>query len=170
MVVCCPDGFVLEIEGLYFANNNKNDAKILESMLKRNNSLMTVLQEGDACILDRGLCDTINVAERMELRSFMPSCREKKKKGSTAKTQFTPAEAKNSRKFTLLRRVVEQFNGRIKNLFPFFENTIRAIYFKNLRQADFLSAGNMEDHVMKDLITANLPNKEIICNYFYHGL
>jgi len=124
----------LEIEGLYFPNNNNNDAKIFESMLKSNSSLMTILQEGDACILDRGFWDSLNVAERLGLRTFMPSCIEKKKKGTTGKTQFTPAEANKRRRVTLLRsrRVVEQVNGRIKNLFPFFEDTIRATYFKKL--------------------------------------
>jgi len=132
MVVCCPDGYVLEIEGLYFSNNNNNDAKIFESMLKRNDSIMTVLQDGDACILDRGFRDSIMCAEERGLKTFMPSCIQKKTKGGNSKKQFTPAEANDSRKVTLLRRIVEQVNGRIKNLFPVFDNTIRATYFKKL--------------------------------------
>jgi len=137
MMVVCPDGYIMEAEGLYFADGGNNDAKILQHMLKRKAgkpNLMDILQPQDALLLDRGFRDIQKELEDKELQIYMPACIQKRKKGedSNSKTQFSTSEANKSRQVTLLRRIVEQANGRVKNKFPFFEEVIRASYFKKL--------------------------------------
>jgi len=134
MVVCFPDGYILQIEGLYFADHGNNDATILRSMLRKEDSILSVVQSGDATILDRGFRDSIPDLEARGILTFMPSFFAKTNPDGTKKHQFTTEEANSSRRVTLLRRIVEQVNGRIKNKFHFFEQTIRATHFKKLNE------------------------------------
>jgi len=45
---------------------------------------------------------------------------------------------------------------------------LHLIIVKNLRQADFLSPGNMKGHVMKNRNIQNIRHKKFMCNYYCH--
>jgi len=95
---------------------------------------MDIIQPGDATILDRGFRDSIGDLEAPNIKTFMPSFFAKTNPDGTKKIQFSTQDANSSRRVTLLRRIVEQANGRIKNKFHFFEQTIRATHFKKLNE------------------------------------
>lgn len=87
---------------------------------------MSLLEEDDVLILDRGFRDAIESAESQGLACFMPELLKKNQ------VQFTTTEANKSRLVTMLRWVVESVNGRLKNKFKFFEDIICASYFPKL--------------------------------------
>jgi hypothetical protein len=126
MMVVTPDGYVIEAEGLYYSDGKNNDAKILEDMWKKPDSILSILQPRDCLVLDRGFRDVINLIEGSNVDTFMPNCLKKKQK------QFTTAEANESRKVTKLRWVVEAANGRLKGVFRFFQDVIAAAYFPKI--------------------------------------
>jgi hypothetical protein len=124
MMVVCPDGYVIEADGLYFSDGVNNDSKILEDMWKKDNSVLS----RDCLILDRGFRDVIPRIEASKVATFCPKFLPKGQK------QFTAEEANHSRKITKLRWVVESANGRLKNVFSFFYETIPASYFPKLNR------------------------------------
>jgi hypothetical protein len=56
-VVCTPNGKIVDVYGLYPANDN--DAKILDTILKTNNDFKSLIKPNDHIILDRGFRDSI---------------------------------------------------------------------------------------------------------------
>lgn len=118
MLVVCPDGYILAAEGLYYADGHNNDSFILKNMLKKSD-ILSKIQEGDALILDRGFRDVTEQLESMQFKVFMPKLLAKNQK------QFEESEANESREVTMLRWVTESANGRIKNMFKFFDHTIQ---------------------------------------------
>jgi hypothetical protein len=128
MMVVTPDGYVLEAEGLYYSDGLNNDAKILENMWYKPNSIISVLKSRDCLILDRGFRDVIGIINASKVLTFMPHCLDK------GQDQFSAEQANESRKITKLRWVVEAANGRLKNVFSFFHETISAAYFPKLNR------------------------------------
>ncbi|OXA46688.1 hypothetical protein Fcan01_18211 [Folsomia candida] len=104
MMVVCPDGYIVEATGLFYGDCGNNDANILKKMLEEHESIMVILEDGDVLILDRGFRDAIEEAESQGLSVLV----------------------------TMLRWVVESANGRLKNKFRFFDNTIAASCFPKL--------------------------------------
>lgn len=96
------------------------------TMMEEQDSIMSLLEEDDVLILDRGFRDAIESAESQGLACFMPELLKKNQ------VQFTTTEANKSRLVTMLRWVVESVNGRLKNKFKFFEDIICASYFPKL--------------------------------------
>lgn len=130
MMVVLPSGYVLEAEGLYFADGRNNDSGILKHMLCRgDDSILQILQTRDVLLLDRGFQRAIDVIESTGVHWRMPEMIDRGQK----QKQFTSEQANKTRKVTKLRWVVELANGRLKNVFKFFASVIPTGYFRNLR-------------------------------------
>jgi len=126
MMIISTTGYILDVEGLYFADNDNNDANIFKSMLEEEEGFNKFFQEGDNIVLDRGFRDCIAEIEERNYIVLMPSLLDKKKK------QFTTSEGNQSRRVTMIRWLVEAVNGRIKNVFKFFDSTIPITYHTKL--------------------------------------
>lgn len=118
MLVVCPDGYILAAEGLYYADGHNNDSSILKNMLQKKD-ILSKIEKGDGLILDRGFRDVTSNLENMGFKVFMPNLLSKNQK------QFSEKEANSSREVTMLRWVTESANGRIKNMYKFFDHTIQ---------------------------------------------
>jgi hypothetical protein len=57
-VICCTDGYIIDIFGLY--PGTLNDATIMIDILKNESSFTSLLTKGDVFILDRGFRDCIS--------------------------------------------------------------------------------------------------------------
>ena len=109
-IVCAPDGYIVDIYGLYPAT--WNDAKILVDILEDLGDLPSLLSEGDFWILDRGFRDCIDVLEKTyNFKTMMPCFLDKSQK------QFTTEQANESRMVTKMRWVIESINGILKKCF-----------------------------------------------------
>jgi len=111
MMVVAPDGYILHVHGMNYADSGNNDAKILESMIKCDPDFKNYFQQGDCFILDRGFRDVLDCIENEGIQTKMPPFLHGNQK------QFSTAEANRSRQVTMTRWVVEAVNGRIKNKF-----------------------------------------------------
>lgn len=113
--ICTTDGFVVDMLGPFFAN--QNDAQILESILEDPESLSKVLNEGDIFILDRGFRDIKDKLEEKNFRVLMPALKGKRK-------QLTTEESNDSRFVTKLRWAVESVHGIIKQKYSLLDHKI----------------------------------------------
>jgi hypothetical protein len=131
MMTICPDGYIIGSDAMYFADGNNNDAKILLRMMREppiGNSIMSILQKGDALILDRGFQEAIASVVSNGFKAFMPSLLDK----TIKQKAFTTEQANKSRQTTLLRGTVERANGRVKLMFRFFDHVVPARYMNIL--------------------------------------
>lgn len=103
--------------GFDFTGAN-NDAGILKSILSKLPSDSPWLKPGDHHVLDRGFRDVIQNLEELGVKTHMPALLLKTEK------QFTAKEGNESRRVTLVRWLVEAVNGRIKQKFRFFRDTV----------------------------------------------
>lgn len=126
MMIVAPDGYIVNASGLYFSDGKNNDAKILEHMWRKVDNIITIFQQRDCLILDRGFRDVIEIIESSGVETVSPPFLKKDQK------QFTAAEANASRRVTKLRWVVGSINSRLKLRFRFFQETIPVSYFKKL--------------------------------------
>jgi hypothetical protein len=109
-VMCTTNGKIIDVYGLFPAT--ENDAKIIETILKNDNNLKSLIKPNDHIILDRGFRDVINTLQtKYKLNTHMPTCAPAKQK------QLTSAQANESRLTTKCRWIVEAINGRLKTLF-----------------------------------------------------
>lgn len=81
--------------------------------------LRNILLPGDHFVLDRGFRDSQGLLKSLNYVSHMPSLLH-------GETRFNTEDANNSRIVTMVRWLVEAVNGRIKNKFKFFEQTVDA--------------------------------------------
>jgi len=132
MIVCMPDGYIIEVEGVFYADGKNNDASILNYMYAKSDGFLSICGQDATLILDGGFCDSIAVAEEQGHVVSMPRLLAKGQK------QFTDLEGNASRMVTKLRWVIESVNGRIKNVFHFFRNTISNHYVRNGKMKRFL--------------------------------
>ena len=112
----------------FFLGNSKNDASILKHIMINNfDDILNWIEENDIMILDRGFRDSLGVLKSFGIAVAIPCFLSHNEK------QFDVQEANNSRFVTMLRRVVESVNARIKrfkwfgqvipnSLLPFIEN------------------------------------------------
>lgn len=107
MLAVSPDGFILEVYGLFPANIN--DASILEYVFDKNkNKLKDIFANGDVFLLDRGFRDAISTVKRKGIKVFMPAFMKKNQ------TQLGWQDANNTRVVTKIRQVIERVNRRLK--------------------------------------------------------
>jgi hypothetical protein len=72
-VLCASDGTIIDVYGLYGAN--QNDASIFSHILKSDNHLLELLKPGDVVLLDRGFRDCISeIKNTYKLNPYYPSC------------------------------------------------------------------------------------------------
>jgi hypothetical protein len=121
MIVCAPNGYILEAGGPYFANGGNNDSNIIDHMLETSD-LELFLDEGDYWVLDRGFRDIKQKLEACGTDVFMPELLKKGEKTLSAEA------AGKSRITTSCRYVVEQVNGRLKGVFKWFSQTVEGSY------------------------------------------
>lgn len=129
MMVVMPNGRILFADGLYFADYKNSDSDILRHMLAQPEGLASFVKPGDHLIVDRGF-QFISKELRVNhnLKVHMPALIPKNKK-KDAKFQFEAKQANATRKITSVRCIVEMVNGRIKNVFKFFDQVISARYY-----------------------------------------
>lgn len=128
MMVVMPNGRILFADGLYFADYQNSDSEILEDMLSKQGGFSAFIKPGDHLIVDRGFQNVIKKLRRQhKLHAHMPTLA--KKSGQKSKFQFSAKDANATRKVTCVRCVVEMVNGRIKNVFRFFDQVIPARYY-----------------------------------------
>ena len=96
--ICCTDGYVLDLPGPFYAN--QNDASILKNVLKDPEGISKILKTGDIFILDRGFRHVVGHLESLGYRVYMPALKGKR-------PRLTTAEANNSRFVTKIWWVVE---------------------------------------------------------------
>ena len=108
-VICCTDGYIIDIFGLY--PGILNDATIMIDILKNESSFTSLLAKGDVFILDRGFRDCISDIEDLEFEAKMPALLGKFEKQLSAK------ESNLSRIVTKQRYVVEINNSFLKRSF-----------------------------------------------------
>jgi hypothetical protein len=127
IMICAPDGYILDVHGPYWANGRNNDASCLIDQLKKDrNGLRQWLQENDIMIVDRGYRDSLDFLESLNIRTKMPSYLRKGNK------QHTVEEANESRLVTKTRWVVEARNGHIKSKFKFFRDMVPMQHVENV--------------------------------------
>jgi len=127
MMVVAPDGYIVYAEGFYITDHGNNDSTILKDMLKKEKNIMSILQPGDAMLVDRGFQTVQSDVEQRNIKFFITALLAKKQ------SQFTTNQANLSRRVTVCRYIVELTNGRLKNKFRFFDETIPVPYFPVLR-------------------------------------
>ena len=105
LTVCTTDGYVLEMLGLYYAN--QNDAEIIKKVIENPDGLSKLIKKGDSFILDRGFQDVVNLLETKGLNVIIPALKGKR-------SQLTITESNNSRFVTKIRLTAEAVHDMIK--------------------------------------------------------
>lgn len=124
MMLVFGSGYILEAEGPFYSDHRNNDAKILEYIMKKQDSgLASYLKCGDQIIVDRGFRDVEGLLQDVGLEVLMPNLLQ-----GEGRVQFSTLQANESRKVTALRWIVETTNGDIKKMFPFFSGKIESPY------------------------------------------
>jgi hypothetical protein len=136
-IICAPDGYIIEIYGLY--PGTMNDAQIIKAIMKNDQNLRKLLKEGDIFVLDRGFRDALDdLKNKYKLETMMPLLLDK----SQNQKQFTAEEANQSRLCTKIRFVVEAAIGLIKARYRVFdhraENKSLTHYLDDIRIAGAL--------------------------------
>jgi len=124
MTLVTTTGYILSVEGLYYADARNNDASILNHMIQDpSNGFSSLLQGGGVClVVDRGFRDSVALVESLGHEVRMPNLLPRNQK------QLTCAQANESRLCTAVRWVVESVYGRLKNVFKFFGRKISNHY------------------------------------------
>lgn len=117
MIICTTNGLILAVLGPYPAINN--DATIIKKILAETNPIFESLQAEDIVIVDRGFRDCVPELRRRGLLVKMPA-------SAPGNQQLTVREANLSRFVTILRFIVEQVNGQLKGIFPYFMNRVES--------------------------------------------
>lgn len=113
-IICCTNGRIVDIKGLYGAN--ENDATILYNLLKKCDDLKEILEPGDQFILDRGFDDATKSLEEFGYGANIPAFIEGDKK------QLSTIDANRSRLVTKCRWPVEVINAFLKVSFKALRN------------------------------------------------
>ena len=134
-IICAPDGYIVDIYGLYPAT--WNDARIFEHIMKTDVNLKRVLIEGDILIFDRGFRGVLEpLHNKYKFKTILPCFLPKGQK------QFTTEEANRSRLCTKIRWVIEVVNGLLKECYRALDNRVEN---KSLNHylTDFRIAGDL---------------------------
>lgn len=76
-MIVAPDGYILSVLGLYFADGRNNDAAILEREYQRDvNAMRQWFQDGDIFLIDRGYRDVLPWLEQLRINCWMPALRQ----------------------------------------------------------------------------------------------
>lgn len=136
VLIVAPDGYILDIQGPYFADARNNDASILENEFERDAVTMRHwFQNGDILIVDRGYRDSIPLLNQLGITWKMPALL------PAGRRQLTTEEANDSRLVTKTRWVVEARNGHLKSIFKFFERIIGYHHTQNLSNFLLIAGG-----------------------------
>lgn len=109
-IIVCTNGRIIDIFGLYGAN--ENDAKLIYNILKDDErGIKKAVQIGDLLILDRGFDDCIEILQHFGYQVRMPAFI------SNGEKQLSTKEANQTRFVTKCRWVVEVINAFLKVAF-----------------------------------------------------
>ncbi|XP_066595448.1 uncharacterized protein [Prorops nasuta] len=103
--ICTTDGYIINMLGPYYAN--QNDATIMKEVIDDSNGLSLLLKPGDVFVVDRGFRDVKEYLEEKGYQVLMPSFKGKR-------NQLTTAESNSSRFVTKIRWTVESTHGMLK--------------------------------------------------------
>jgi DDE superfamily endonuclease len=160
MVICCPDGHIIDIVGMYCSDGYNNDAGMTIDLYD-NNSGFQQFAEGSVVVVDRGFRDAVALFESYGNQVVMPNLLTRGHK------QFTWEEANESRLVTKIRWVVESVNGRIKNVFKFFRSTIQNTYIDNDKAARFLRIACAMLNAFHPALATNSPRDAELAQYIF---
>src|SRR5579863_5814893 len=120
MIVCGADGYILGVHGPYFANRRNNDEAIYRAITSDagEGGYGEFFQENDLIIWDRGFRFVVELANHLSFEAQMPHFLKKKQR------QHSSQEANESRVVTMVRWPIESLNGRIKNVFKYFDGVL----------------------------------------------
>lgn len=113
MVIIAPDGYIIDILGPYKATTN--DATIMNNFFQSKSEQSKMFEKGDVFLLDRGFRDSIEPLKNLEFIPKMPQFIKKPDK------QLSWFDANSSRLVTKCRYAVEVINGRLKQVFRYFD-------------------------------------------------
>ena len=132
-IVCAPDGYIVDIYGLYPATFN--DSKIMVDVLENYPDLTSLLNEGDFVILDRGFRDCIQKLEKTyNFKTMLPCFLDKNM------SQFTTQQANQSRIVTKMRWIIEAVIGILKNKYQALDGKLENKSLPHILE-DFRIAG-----------------------------
>lgn len=166
VLVVAPDGYILQVQGPYFADGRNNDAAILNNEFERDEENMNEwFQAGDILVLDRGYRDSLPLLRSKGIIVKMPALLKRGQK------QFSTEEANESRLVTMCRWINESRNGHIKSIFKFLANIISTTHLPHTgdfyriaaalinRYRPLINMEGMTGQVALDLLErARLPN------------
>lgn len=113
--VCTTDGFIVDMLGPYYAN--QNDAKIMKLVMEDPHGLRTLMRKKDIFILDRGFRDVEAFLKKEKYEVLMPALKGKR-------NQLTAKESNESRFVTKLRWAVEAVHGILKQKFKLIDRKV----------------------------------------------
>ena len=88
MIICAPDGYILNVEGMFYGSDN--DASMMDYIMHFS-SFLDYFQEEDIMIVDRGFRDALPAFWAMNMETFMPHFLRRGQK------QFTTQQANDNR-------------------------------------------------------------------------
>ena len=102
VTICTTDGFVVDVSGPFLAT--ENDASIMKKVMDDPDGIISVMREGDVCVVDRSFRDMIPYLKSLGFKILMPAL-----KGN--RPNLSTTESNESRYVTELRWVVEAVHG-----------------------------------------------------------
>ncbi|CAF2050509.1 unnamed protein product [Rotaria magnacalcarata] len=118
MMIVSTDGYIISTIGPFLADGLNNDAQIMKNIIYNNqDGFMDWVRPNDLFVVDRGFRDCVPHLEKYGYKVKMPFFLNKNQ------SQFTTAEANETRLITKIRWVIESANGRVKQ-WQFFNKII----------------------------------------------
>lgn len=152
MMIVAPDGYIIEVLGPYKAT--MNDATILNSYFQTQNEQCSFFKKDDIFLLDRGFRDSIQTLQSMGYKPKVPAFISKSEK------QLDWYEANTSRFVTKCRYVVEVENGKMKQIFRYFDKVWQNISLPHL-MCDFKNAAALLNAYFSRIYSDNDDSEEI---------
>lgn len=172
MMCVSTDGLILGAYGPFSAR--KNDASILEEIMREQNNIFELLLPGDVVVLDRGFRDCVRLLQNRGFIVKIPAFIGNKK------SQFTTQQANTTRNATKTRFVVEVKNGHVKNQWkllksmqihqsiPYLKQNFQiAVALLNAFSAKVLSDKYDWNHIATTMI-AKVNNKNDMLRFVQH--
>lgn len=158
MMCVTTNGKIVFASGPHMAVDN--DAKILKNILKKKEgTILSNLEAGDICLVDRGFRDAVNDMKAMEIDVRIPKNIKKNPDGSTKK-QLSTLDANLSRFVTKCRYAVEVRNGHMKCVWRLFKMVWTTKALPHV-MADYQIGAALLNKFFRDLVADKQVTKEV---------
>ncbi|EFN83296.1 hypothetical protein EAI_15530 [Harpegnathos saltator] len=156
-LIMAPDGYILDIHGLYFSDARNNDAELLAREFQNDASaLREWLGENAIIIVNHRYRDVLPLLQNLRIETHMPPLLQE------SQTQLSTEDANDFRLITKSRWIVEARNGHIKMIFKFFKGIIAYHHVIHLREY-YLIAGVLinryREYILMEGATADLARE-----------